>query len=441
MKKIGLIGDGGREHALARKITESPESELYVAASNQNDGIKRIAKMYHQIPMTDLAGIVIYFKQNGVELVVIGPESTLAKGIVDQLRAEGIAAVGPTLKQAALEGDKSFMRRLLNDKLGWGSPDWKLISTMQEASHFMDKHGEIVVKPVGLTGGRGVRVMGIQLKDKTEALHFIEELLQTDKHVLLEEKVIGQEFSRMAFVCDQEVIPMPVMQDFKYAYDGDKGMMTGGMGVYSFADGKMPFLTRQDIEEADKLLNEVIRALQEETGQPYRGFLYGQFMASKNGIKLIEFNVRLGDPESINVNALLEGDAIELFGRLANGELKAGDISFKHKASVVKYLVPDEYPAKLSHEYHFSLDEKRVEAKGFKLIQASVERTGEETWKALGSRTIAILGLGEQPGTIAEAMDKAIIDLHPSGLRFRKDVGNAGIIEQKTEMMRRIRGL
>lgn len=439
--KIGLVGDGGREHAIARKIAESSQAELFVAAKNINHGIRSIAKGYAQLNMTDLDGIVAYFEQNQVGLVVIGPEATLIAGIVDKLRAKGILAVGPTQQQARLEGDKSFMRYLLNEKIGWGSPAWKLVASIKEAEAFIRSQGEVVVKPVGLTGGRGVRVMGVQLKDINEALSFIQELLETNSSVLLEEKVIGQEFSRLAFICDGKVIPMPVMQDFKYAYDGDKGMMTGGMGTYSFADGKMPFLTSDEIKTADKLLEEVIAALEKETGEPYRGFLYGQFMITRSGLRLIEFNVRLGDPEALNVNALLEGDSAQLFEKLASGKLSKADVQFKPMASVVKYLVPEEYPAKLTHDYFFNLDENKVSEADFTLIQASVMKTGETEWKALGSRTMAIVGLGQEAAVLAEKIDALIDELKPQGLRYRKDVGNRDNILQKVEMMDRIRGV
>lgn len=437
--KVGLIGNGGREHAIAQGLCDNPGTQLIVAAQGKNSAIMQLAGAYAETGFTHAKAIVEFFIAQEVDFVVVGPEATLMLGIVDQLRTVGIPAVGPTQAQAQLEGDKAFMRHLLRDQLGWGSPAWACVSTVAEAKSFVDAVGKIVVKPLGLTGGKGVRVLGIQLRDEDEALDYAAQLLKTDGEVLLEECVVGEEFSRMALVSDGVIAFVPLMQDFKYAYDGDLGLMTGGMGAYSTADGGLPFVEAEDLTQADRLLSEVVQALEKSTGGSYRGFLYGQFMVTKSGIKLIEFNVRLGDPEALNLMAILDSDAVEVFYQIAAGCLDRDSVRFLSKASVSKYLVPNDYPHPLDQPMPFTLDEGVVAQAGLTLIHGSVEQTGPMQWLALGSRTFGLVGLGEKPGTVAAQMDGLIDQMNIPQLRYRQDVGNAAIISEKIRRVKEIR--
>lgn len=437
--KIGLIGNGGREHAMAIGLCNNPETQLFVAAQGKNAGIAELAGHYQETSFTQPQMIVDYFSHQRVDFVVVGPEATLMLGIVDQLRSAGIPTVGPTQAQAQLEGDKSFMRHLLRDQIGWGSPAWSTVSSLADARTFLDAVGQIVVKPLGLTGGKGVRVMGIQLEGHDEVLDYIDQLLTSDGEVLLEECLIGEEFSRMAFVSDGVIAPVPLMQDFKYAYDGDRGLMTGGMGAYSTADGGLPFVSADDLNQADSLLAEVVQALEKTTGEAYRGFLYGQFMVTNSGIKLIEFNVRLGDPEALNLMAILATDAAMAFHQIAAGRLDREGVQFQQKASVSKYLVPNAYPDPITHPIPFSLDDIAVEQAGLMLIHGSVEKVSPAEWLALGSRTFGLVGLGETPGAVCESIDGFLSKTPIPELRYRKDVGSAQVIANKIKRMEQIR--
>lgn len=437
--KVGLIGNGGREHAIAKGLCLQDDVELFVAASSHNPGIRELAADYRSTGLDDLRGIQDYFIEKRVDLVVVGPEAPLIAGIVDVIRNANLPILGPTQSQARLEGDKSFMRRLIKDKVGWGSPIWQKVTTRAEAEQFLEQVGAVVVKPLGMTGGKGVRVAGTQLEDAGETLAYIQSLLETDGAVLLEEQVLGEEFSRMAFVSDGVLLPVPCMQDFKYALDGDQGLMTGGMGAYSTAEGGLPFLNARDYEQADQLLAETIQALESTTGTPYRGFLYGQFMASKDGIMLIEYNVRLGDPEALNLMALLDTAPSDLFFAIATGSLSPNMASFKEQASVSKYLVPQAYPEPIDEPIKFEFDADLVEDFGCSLIYSSVERTGTKGWLALGSRTLGIAGLGETPGVVSNRIEHCLEALAIPQLRHRKDIGNPSIIDQKVEKMDEIR--
>jgi phosphoribosylamine---glycine ligase len=437
--KIGLVGSGGREHALGKVLMRNPHRDsLYVYSGHINPGILPLAKHITIGNLLDVQTIVDYFMSTRVDLVVIGPEAPLMHGTIDLLRKNGIAAFGPTRAQARLEGDKSFMRDILTRRVGWGSPAWRKVDDLQDAHQFIQETGQVVVKPIGLTGGKGVRVMGEHLTTIDDTLMEVEQWIRRDGKVLLEERVIGEEFSRMVIATEGKAVPMPIAQDFKYAYDGDLGNMTGGMGSYTMADGSLPFISPQELSEADRLLHAVIDAISEECQDPYCGFLYGQFMVTSRGVRAIEFNVRLGDPEAINMMSLLQGDAPEIFLAATHGELDPDQIHFLPQASVCKYLVPQEYPDRDVGQLEFNLDESKVEEAGLSLICASVAENGH-LWQTLGSRALAILGLGDHPGPVSTRIEDLLERCEPSVLRHRRDVGDDRIIQAKIERMAHLR--
>ncbi|MCD4674150.1 MAG: phosphoribosylamine--glycine ligase [Anaerolineaceae bacterium] len=438
--RIGLIGSGGREHAMAKALRRQLERDtLFVYASHHNPGIDHLADETLVGSLADASAIVEFFSAHQVDFVAVGPEVPLMAGAVDALRAAGVPTVGANQAQAQIESDKHFMRRLLAKVVPWGSPDWQLVHSRKEAEEFIKKVGEVAVKPTGLTGGKGVQVMGTQLLTVGDALDYIDEWLAQDSAVLLEERLVGEEFSRMVFASDEVLAPVSVAQDFKYAYEEDRGLMTGGMGAYTMADGSMPFLTEENLEQADKLMAQVIHALGEESGAPYRGVLYGQFMVTARGIRVIEFNARLGDPEAINVMTLLEGDPAQVFFDIARGQLDTANVHFAKSASLTKYIVPAEYPEQSIKGRKFAFDTAKVEAAGFQVIFASVQAASGDLWETLGSRTLAVVGLGEHPGRLCESMEALLAELQPDTLRHRADIGSRELIEQKTARMAALR--
>jgi phosphoribosylamine--glycine ligase len=439
--RIALIGSGGREHAIAKNLAQLPRrDQLFVFGSQPNPGILPLATEYEIGKMSDAAGIARFCTTHKVDLAVVGPETPLMAGAVDHLRATGIPAFGPTASQARLESDKTFMRDLLRRKLGWGSPEWRVVTSRGAAAEFLKFIGPVAVKPIGLTAGKGVRVMGVHLRDDAEALDYSEEWIRKDGKVLLEERLIGEEFSRIVLVSKGKILPMPVAQDFKYARDGDLGPMTGGMGAYTCADGSMPFLTKDELLEGDRLLQEVVNALDEETGEHYRGALYGQFMVTPNGIRVIEFNARFGDPEGINLNALIHPtvDAPMLYAMVAEGRLPADIGVFQRKASVVKYLVPHTYPESDPHPPVFDLDLAAIEAAGMSVIYSSVQAEGGRL-RSMGSRTLALVALGEEPGALSARMEELLWRIQPPELTHRTDVGSAAVIAEKVKHMQELR--
>lgn len=437
--RIGLIGSGGREHAIAKSLCHFPlKDALFVYGSHLNPGISKLATYSTIGSVQDIQKMEDYFVSNKMDLVVVGPEVPLIAGVSDCLRAHGIKVVGPSKAQAKLEGDKVFMRDLLHRYVKKGSPRWKEVREIESACDFIHEVGQVAVKPIGLTGGKGVSVMGIHFQTVEEALERVQTVLSQDGVVLLEERLIGEEFSRMAFVSDGIVSPMPVAQDFKYAFDGDEGDMTGGMGAYSNSNGSMPFLTENDLKESDSILQMTVDAIEEETGEGYRGFLYGQFIATTNGVRVIEFNVRLGDPEAINVMALLDVDTPEFLSAVADGSLKKESLKFIPQASVCKYLVPAAYPKSVDEHVLVDLDEGRIVNEGLSIIFASViqRSSGLQT---LGSRALAIVGTGDDAGSVSAKIEKLLDRIEPNTLRHRRDVGDTRIIQEKVQKMEELR--
>ncbi len=437
--KIGLVGSGGREHAIAKVLCKaSLRDSLYVYGSHQNPGIQQLATSSLIGEMHDIQKMDEFFSTNGVDLVVVGPEVPLISGISDRLRLKGIKVIGPTKAQARLEGDKVFMRDLLRRRVKKGSPRWKEVRDITSARDFINEVGQVAVKPIGLTGGKGVSVMGVHCHSIEDALKKVQIALEQDGVVLLEERLIGEEFSRIAFVSDGKVSAMPVAQDFKYAFDGDQGGMTGGMGAYSMADGSLPFLNKEDLQEADSILQLTVDAIEEESGESYRGFLYGQFIATAHGVRVIEFNVRLGDPEAINMMALLETDAPAFLSDLADGLLQKDKAIFNPKASVSKYLVPAAYPELGNEQVVIDLNEEEIEKEGFSVIFASIIQK-QRALESLGSRALAIVGVGEDACSISEKMEELLERIEPPDLRHRRDVGDENIIQNKIQKMSSLR--
>lgn len=437
--RIGLIGSGGREHAIAKVLKKYPSRDsLYVYGNHNNPGIQTIAKAAVNGSMRDIHSMQDFFKEHQVELVVIGPEVPLMAGASDALRKLGMKVVGPSSAQARLEGDKVFMRDLLLRRVKRGSPRWQEVHDIPSARCFIEEVGQVAVKPVGLTGGKGVSVMGVHYHTIEEALDKVQIALHEDGVVLLEERLIGEEFSRIAFVSDGRIVPMPVAQDFKYAFDGDQGGMTGGMGAYTMADGSMPFLTPDDLREADSILQLTLDAIQTESDEGYRGFLYGQFIATAKGVRVIEFNVRLGDPEAINLMTLFESDAVAFLADLAEGILQQNCAFFSKQASVSKYLVPAAYPQSGNEHVPVGLNERKIEQAGFSLMYASIiEKAG--SLETLGSRALAIVGVGETPGGISAKMELLLDGIEPDTLRHRKEIGAEEVIAAKVQKMENLR--
>ena len=295
--KVLVVGTGAREHAICDALIKD-DVELYAYMSKNNPGISKIST-FKKGDEGEVDEVAKFAKENEIELAVIGPEAPLGKGIVNALEAVGVPCVGPAQESARIETDKSFMRNLFEKYQIKGSLTYKVFDNYEDISAFLDEYEkDVVVKPVGLTGGKGVKIVGDHLKDNQDAKAYAKEVMDNAMggfaQVIIEEKVVGEEFTIQAFCDGENLAPMPAAQDHPHAFENDQGLITGGMGSYSDVDGLLPFLSREDYDEAVDIMKETLKAIAKET-TPYKGILYGQFMLSKEGPKLIEYNARLQD--------------------------------------------------------------------------------------------------------------------------------------------------
>jgi phosphoribosylamine--glycine ligase len=437
--KVLVVGGGGREHAIVDALRRSGV-DLYAAMGNQNPGIRRAAKEVLLGDVTAVDRIVDWAKRRGADLAVIGPEAPLAGGIVNGLEGAGIPTVGPNQQAAHLETDKAFTRELLRDHGIPGCPRFWVFDGLAGFEEFVNGSDfEFVIKPLGLTGGKGVRVWGDHLSSKAEALAYGREIV--DKRIggtsrfLVEEKLIGEEFSFQALCDGRTLVPMPLVQDHKRAYEGDKGPNTGGMGSYSDADHSLPFVTKEDREGALTTMRKTVEALAGR-GTPFRGILYGGFMATKDGPMLLEFNVRFGDPEGMNVLPILEDGFLEACRAITEGRLPAS-LRFARKATVCKYVVPMGYGTHPKAGELLKVDEDSIRQTGAKLYYASVDEKAGHLYTTT-SRALGIVGIAAHLEE-AESISEEALAFVAGSFYARRDIGKPEIVQRKVERMRRIR--
>lgn len=369
--KVLVVGGGAREHVICESL--HGEAEIYSVMSNLNPGIARISE-YKIMDENNVEKIRDFALKNNIDIAVIGPESPLEKGIVDELMKAGIDCVGPTKDAAKIETNKFFMRKLFDKYDIEGSVFYRVFDNYEEVCEFLDNFDkDVAVKPVGLTGGKGVKVVGEHLKDNEEAKQYAKQVIENKiggySKVIIEERLLGEEFTLQAFCDGKKLVPMPAVQDHPHAFEGDTGPITGGMGSYSDKDGLLPFLRRDEYNKAVKIMKNTLKAINKEVG-PYKGILYGQFMLCADGPKIVEYNARFGDPEAMNVLPLLKDSFLEICERIVDGNLKKAD--FRKKATVCKYIVPEGYPKTKFAGHPIKINEKEISKLGVKLYYASV---------------------------------------------------------------------
>jgi len=427
--KVLVVGSGGREHAIARALARSPGVELYAAMSRENPGISALSREHLIVSETAVREIATFCSAHTIKYAIIGPESPLEAGIVDTLERVSVRCVGPSRAAARIETDKAFCRILMKKYGISGLPGYAIFHDPEAATSFLRSEAkEYAIKPIGLTGGKGVRIMGEHV-DTDGACEYIREI---HGEVVIEERLIGEEFTLQAFVDGEHLVPMPLVQDHKRAYEGDTGPNTGGMGAYTLPDHSLPFVTRVEYQAALSIMNQVVRALAAE-GSPYKGILYGQFMNTTQGPMVIEFNARFGDPEAMNVLSLLRSDMGMLVRDITSGTLDPSSVVFEKKATVCKYIVPDGYPD--SPESGSVI--VPASAGPALLYYASVlEQSGRLITQS--SRTMAYVGIGdtlEEAESIAESAASEV----QGPVRHRRDVGTMEVLRRRIEHMKAIR--
>lgn len=438
MKRILLIGSGAREHAIASALKKSVQIfDLVVFASGVNPGIKELSAVYKVGELRNNTQIVSFATEQKADWAIVGPEAPLAQGIVDVLEQVGIPAIGPARQLAQIESSKSFARNLFKEYKIFGLPEFMVFEKTDGLEDWL-RHldGNFVIKPDGLTSGKGVKVAGDHFNNMNEAREIIEKLLADGQKIVIEEKLIGQEFSLMSLSDGEHLIHLPAVQDHKRALAGDKGSNTGGMGSYSCADFSLPFLEPEDINVARKINESTALALKNKFNQGFKGVLYGGFIATKDSIKLIEYNARFGDPECLNILSLLKSDFVEVGEAIINGNLNKVKVEFENLATVCKYVVPEGYPDAPVKDQ--KIDVKGVDKNKVDVYYAAVDQK-EDGMYLTGSRAVALVAKHSDLYE-AEKIIEAEIKKIKGPVFHREDIGTNELIERRIKMMKDIRG-
>jgi len=437
MKKVLLIGNGAREHVIAETLKRSPqEVELIAYASSVNPGIEKLASVYEVGDLMDFENIEKFAEKIKPDFAVVGPDDPIGAGCADVLLDIGVHSMAPLKVVAQLESSKSFTRDLLKKYDVPGNPKFKVFFESKGIEEFIDElEGEYVVKADGLMGGKGVKVSGEHIYSNDEGVKFASDCIEKFGRVVVEEKLVGQEFSLMCFSDGVNIVDMPAVQDHKRAYVGDKGPNTGGMGSYSDANHSLPFLKQEDIDAAHEMTVKTAEALFKETGCYFKGIMYGGFIVTKNGVKLIEYNARFGDPEAMNVLPILKSDFVEICEGVINGNLNEVNVEFENKATVCKYIVPDGYPTDPVKGEKIEIADYPSEVK---LYYASVNQKDDGLYMS-SSRAVAFVGIADTIDE-AEKLAQSALGSVKGPVFFREDIGTKELVQKRIDMMKEIRG-
>ena len=413
-----LLGSGGREHALAWKLAASPLlTRLYAAPGNP--GIAEEAEIV-DLKLGDFAAIEAFCRANKIDLVVVGPEAPLVAGLVNHLSKAGIKVFGPVAAAARLEGSKSFTKQLCAAN---NIPTARFVEFRDKASakQYLDKSGApIVLKADGLHAGKGV-IVAMTLAEASEALDQVFTITGSEP-VVIEEFLAGEEASFFCFLDGETVLPLASAQDHKRAFDGDQGPNTGGMGAYSPAPVFTPEIERRTLAE---IVRPTARALV-RAGTPYRGVLYVGLIITKEGPKLIEYNVRFGDPECQVLMPRLKDDLLTLMLATCDGALGKMSVRWKDEVAITVVLASKGYPGHYQSGSEIRGLARAGEIAGVKIFHAGTKRAGDKIIAA-GGRVLNVTATGK---TVKEAQTRAYqaVDLidWPEGF-CRRDIGWRGL--------------
>ena len=416
--KVLLIGSGGREHALAWKLVQSPKVEkLWVAPGNP--GIALLDKCECiSLDVENLNLVADFAEENKIDLTVVGPEAPLVAGLADVFEARGLAVFGPSKAAAQLEGSKAFSKNIMA-KYNVPTAFFKICDNLEDAKAYVEEKGApIVVKADGLAAGKGVVVAFT----KEEALAALDDMMGDFKfgsagaRVVLEEFMDGEEASLLAFTDGKIIVTMIASQDHKRVFDGDQGPNTGGMGTYAPA----PVLTSALREKAtEEILKPMVAAMQAE-GTPYKGCLYAGLMVKGDSVKVVEFNCRFGDPETQVVLPLLDSDLAEIMLACATGKLDQVEINWSNQAAVCVVIASGGYPESYEKGKEISGLVQAAEA-GSVVFHAGTKLSDNKIVTA-GGRVLGVTAVAEN---IKAARDKAYQGVEKISFEkafYRKDI-------------------
>ncbi len=419
--KVLVVGSGGREHALAWKLAQSPKVQVvYVAPGN---GGTALDKRLQNVPLTDPEVIAAFAEREGVAFTVVGPETPLAAGIVDIFRAKGLRIFGPTQAAAQLESSKDFAKAFM-ERHGIPTAAYQTFSDATQAHAYIDAQGApIVIKADGLAAGKGV-VVAMSLEEAHTAVDMMladNKLGDAGARVVIEEFLDGEEASFIVLVDGKNVLALATSQDHKRLLDADAGPNTGGMGAYSPAPVVTPALHARALRE---IILPTVRGM-EKDGIPYTGFLYAGLMIDKDGnLKTLEFNCRMGDPETQPILARLKTDLVDVMEHAVNGKLDAVELDWDRRTALGVVMAAYGYP-----------DSPR---KGDAITGIPAETDDSVTFHAgttlkdgtlltSGGRVLCVVGLADTVKAAQRAAYAAVEQIRFDGMQYRTDIGYRAI--------------
>lgn len=426
--KCLLLGNGGREAILAEQI--SKDFTLYSIMAYENPSIAEYVRQSNGKFIVgdpfnkELVGKFV--KEEGIESAVVSQDNLLQEGLIDHLRSLGLKTFGPTSKGAKVEWSKSYALDIVSKLAPEMVIKNKSVSNIEELNKFMENYNDdsFVVKPEGLTGGKGVKVGGIHFNGKQEGFDYAKSCLELDGRVIIQDKVEGREFTVMALTDGKNIVVTPTTFDYPYRFDEDKGPGTGGMGCLSFENGLLPFLEQKDVDICAKLIQDTIQYVNKDSME-FTGVIYGGFFKCKQGIKFIEFNARFGDPEAINVLNSLETPFSEVMKNIWEQNLSKDNCKFKNNYTFTVYVVSPEYAIKKADSCEFILNTKEINNKGAKVYFASTKNVDGNKYSSVGiSRLFAVFSSANTLEEAKEIVYNAMKGNVDTKLDYRSDIGN-----------------
>ena len=415
--KVLVIGSGGREHALAWKIAQSPLVKKVFCAPG-NAGTANVAENI-DIPSDNVDALLQFATVTGIGLTIVGPEQPLVKGLVDSFEESGLRVFGPSQRAAEIEGSKVFCKDLMK-KYGIPTARYESFDSPDQVKLFTKEDEPVVVKASGLAAGKGV----ILCSNAEEARSAVQSIMQekafgnAGDQVVVEEFLTGQEVSLLAFTDGKTVLPLDSAQDHKAAFDGDKGPNTGGMGAYSPA---LVFTEELKQQVIDEIMIPTVRAMAKE-GRYYRGILYAGLMLTESGPKVLEFNARFGDPETQPIMMRIKNDIVPIFEACIDGTLAKQSLQWRQEPTICVVMAAKGYPSSYEKGKEISglnSDENR---------QAVVFHAGTklENGKVLtnGGRVLGVTALGSDINQAIKNAYSAVDKIKWDGIHYRKDIGN-----------------
>lgn len=415
---ILVVGSGGREHALVQKCLQSPLTDRVIAAPG-NGGMEKDVECF-DVSVEDIDGLVELARSEAIGLVVVGPEVPLSLGLVDALSEAGILAYGPTRIGAQLESSKAFCKDFFA-RHSIPTAEYATFTEVEPALAYLDEHpAPIVIKASGLAAGKGV----IMAETQEDAVSAVKDMLEGDafgssgKEIVIEETLFGEEASIHVIASGEDYICLPPSQDHKRVGEGDTGLNTGGMGAYSPTSKITPAM-QAEIEE--QIIRPTLAGLKAD-GIDYRGTLYAGVMLTDSGVKMLEYNVRFGDPETQVLLPMLDADLVPILLASAKGEPLPKQVNFKEGASIVVVLAAGGYPGIYAKGKVIQFPETLPE--GASIVHAGTKRNAEGEIVTAGGR---VLGISSQARTLQEAAEIAysVCDSITFEAKYqRKDIGH-----------------